>query len=145
MFAIVIYETDLTRNLFEAHDTCLSMRKTREIVTRRYDLRHGIYSAWPHKHPQFMLESHCSLVLLFPLSLSVASKVLGWGNVETGRRVLTSCLKCSCLYKQPRYPNHCQGKTNMYFYFPCSFWGDNALLLTAVLHLRTFWGVTGVE
>lgn len=87
-----------------------------------------------------MLESHCSLVLLFPLSLSVASKVLGWGNVETGRRVLTSCLKCSCLYKQPRDPNLCQGKTNMYFYFPCSFWGVSALLLTAVLHLRTFWG-----
>lgn len=33
----------------------------------------------------------------------------------------------------------------MYFYFPWSFWGDSALLLTAVLHLRTFWGVTGEE
>lgn len=141
---ILKYEADLLKNLF----LCLSTRKTREIVTYRYYIRHGIYSVWPHKHPQFMLESHCSLVLLFPLSLSVVSKVLEWGNVETGRRVLTSCLKSSCLYKQPSIsqPLPRQNKyVFMYFHFTYSFWGRQCTSPYCCSAFEDILGVTGVE
>ena len=133
--AIVKYKTDLMKNVFESQNTCLSMRKTREIVTYRYYIRHGIYSVWPHKHPQFILESHCSLALLFPLSLSVE-----WGNVETGRRVLTSCLKSPCLYKQPSISQPLPRQNKYVFLFDLQFLGET---MHFSLLLFCIWGCFG--
>lgn len=71
---------------------------------------------------------------------------IGMGNVETGRRVLTSCLKSSCLYKQPSISQPLPRQNKYVFLFHLQFLGETmhfSLLLFCIW--GRFWGVTGVE